>query len=214
MTDKTFSVHIDAWAHGAPIPARHAFGQSGTSDSPFAPSDNISPAIRWANAPAGTRSFALVCHDPDVPSSGEDVNQAGKAVPASLPRVDFFHWVLVDIPAGVSALAEGAGGRGITARGKAVGPTGHGVTGRNDYTGWFAGDADMGGTYGDYDGPCPPWNDSIVHHYHFTVYALDVASLGLQGDFGGAEALAALQGHVLASASHMGTYSMNPAVKA
>jgi len=209
-----FFVHIDAWPHGAAIPARFAFGQPGTPDSPFAPSDNVSPAIRWANAPAGTRSFALICHDPDVPSSGEDVNQAGKVVPASLPRVDFFHWVLVDIPADVSGLDEGAGGRGITARGKRVGATAQGVTGRNDYTGWFAGDADMGGTYGGYDGPCPPWNDSIVHHYHFTVYALDVATLGLQGAFSGQEALAAMQGHVLARASHMGTYSMNPAVSA
>lgn len=209
-----FSVHIDAWPHGAAIPARFAFGQPGTPHSPFAPSDNISPAIRWVNAPAGTRSFALICHDPDVPSSGEDVNQAGKVVPASLPRVDFFHWVLVDIPADVSGLDEGAGGRGITARGKPVGATAQGVTGRNDYTGWFAGDADMGGTYGGYDGPCPPWNDSIVHHYHFTVYALDVATLGLQGAFSGQDALAAMQGHVLARASHMGTYSMNPAVSA
>lgn len=209
-----FSVHIDAWPHGAAIPPRFAFGQPGTPHSPFAPSDNISPAIRWVNAPAGTRSFALICHDPDVPSSGEDVNQAGKVVPASLPRVDFFHWVLVDIPADVSGLDEGAGGRGITARGKPVGATAQGVTGRNDYTGWFAGDADMGGTYGGYDGPCPPWNDSIVHHYHFTVYALDVATLGLQGAFSGQDALAAMQGHVLARASHMGTYSMNPAVSA
>ena len=209
-----FSVHIDAWPHGAAIPPRFAFSQPGTPDSPFAPSDNVSPAIRWANAPAGTRSFALICHDPDVPSSGEDVNQAGKVVPASLPRVDFFHWVLVDIPAAVSGLDEGAGGRGITARGKPVGATAQGVTGRNDYTGWFAGDADMGGTYGGYDGPCPPWNDSIVHHYHFTVYALDVATLGLQGAFSGQDALAAMQGHVLARASHMGTYSMNPAVSA
>jgi len=206
-----FSVHIDAWPHGAAIPPRFAFSQPGTPDSP---SDNISPAIRWANVPAGTRSFALICHDPDVPSSGEDVNQAGKVVPASLPRVDFFHWVLVDIPAAVSGLDEGAGGRGITARGKPVGATAQGVTGRNDYTGWFAGDADMGGTYGGYDGPCPPWNDSIVHHYHFTVYALDVATLGLQGAFSGQDALAAMQGHVLARASHMGTYSMNPAVSA
>lgn len=209
-----FTVHINAWPHGAAIPARFAFGQPGNPDSPFAPSDNISPAIRWANAPAGTRSFALICHDPDVPSSGEDVNQAGKVVPASLPRVDFFHWVLVDIPAEVSSLDEGAGGRGIIARGKPVGATAQGVTGRNDYTGWFAGDADMGGTYGGYDGPCPPWNDSIVHHYHFTVYALDVATLGLQGAFSGQDALAAMQGHVLAQASHMGTYSMNPAVSA
>ena len=32
----------------------------------------------------------------------------------------------------------------------------------------------MSGDYFGYDGPCPPWNDSIVHHYVFTVYALDV----------------------------------------
>ena len=48
--------------------------------------------------PAGTRSFAIICHDPDVPSQGDDVNQEGRVVPATLPRVDFFHWVLVDLP--------------------------------------------------------------------------------------------------------------------
>ena len=67
----------------------------------------------------------------------------------------------------------------------------------------------MGGHYGGYDGPCPPWNDSILHHYHFTVYALDVASLGLTGPFTGADAQAALSGHVLAEAAHVGTYSLN-----
>lgn len=41
---KPFSVHIDAWPDGAAIPARFAFGRPG-SESPFAPSDNISPAI-------------------------------------------------------------------------------------------------------------------------------------------------------------------------
>lgn len=206
-----FHVQIDAWAPGAPIPQRFAFGKPG-SDEPFAPSDNVSPAIRWTGIPEGTRSFALVCHDPDVPSSGEDVNQQGKTVPSDLPRVDFFHWVLVDVPASLQGLDEGAASNGITARGKATGPSPIGVSGSNDYTGWFAGDADMGGTYGSYDGPCPPWNDSIVHHYHFTVFALDVESLGLSGDFTGSDARAAMQGHILAQASHMGTYSMNPAV--
>ena len=209
--EKKFSVHIDSWSHGAAIPARFAFGHPGT-DSPFAPSDNVSPAIRWSNAPAGTRSFAIICHDPDVPSSGEDVNQQGKVVPADLPRVNFFHWVLVDISTDVSGLDEGAASQGITPRGKSVGRTQYGVTGKNDYTGWFAGDPEMEGTYGGYDGPCPPWNDSIVHHYHFEVFALDVETLGLQGEFTGQDALEAMEGHILASTSHMGTYSMNPAI--
>ena len=211
--DTPFSVEVEGWPHGGPIPAKYAFGQPG-DDGPFAFSANISPAIRWANAPQGTRSFAIICHDPDVPSSGEDVNQAGKVVPADLPRVDFYHWVLVDIPASVTSFAEGAVSQGVTPRGKATGPTAHGVAGFNDYTGWFAGDPDMEGTYGGYDGPAPPWNDSIVHHYHFEVLALDVETLGLQGEFGGAAALAAMQGHILARASYMGTYSLNPDVPA
>ena len=209
--DKIFSILVDSWADGAVIPARFAFGRPGT-DSPFAPADNVSPAIGWSNAPTGTQSFAIIFHDPDVPSSGEDVNQQGKVVPADLPRVNFFHWTLVDIPADLSGLDEGAASRGITPRGKPVGRTEYGVTGKNDYTGWFAGDPEMEGTYGGYDGPCPPWNDSIVHHYHLEVIALDVKTLNLQGDFTGQDALEAMQGHVLASASHMGTYSMNPAI--
>lgn len=206
-----FSIHMDSWANSAPIPARFAFGRPGI-DSPFAPSDNVSPAIRWSNAPAGTRSFAIICHDPDVPSSGENVNQQGQVVPIDLPRVDFFHWILVDIAADVSGIAEGAASRGVTPRGKSVGQTEHGVTGKNDYTAWFAGDPDMEGTYGGYDGPCPPWNDSIIHHYHFSIYALDVETLGLQGEFSGQDALKAMKSHILARASHMGTYSMNPAI--
>ena len=82
-------------------------------------------------------------------------------------------------------------------------------TGINSYTDWFAGDADMGGDYGGYDGPCPPWNDSIIHHYHITVYALDVETVELDGAFTGADALSAIKGHVLAEVSHMGTYTMN-----
>jgi hypothetical protein len=208
-----FSVTIDAFANGAPIPARFAFGKPG-EDGPFATSDNISPAIQWEGAPAGTRSFVLICVDPDVPSSGEDVNQAGRSVPADLPRVDFHHWLLADIPATATGLPEGAGGRGVVGGGKTTGATAHGVTGRNNYTEWFAGDADMGGTYGGYDGPCPPWNDTIVHHYHFKVFALDVDSLGLEGAYTAEQLKAAMAGHVLAQAEHVGTYSMNPAVPA
>jgi Raf kinase inhibitor-like YbhB/YbcL family protein len=135
-------------------------------------------------------------------------------VPADLPRVDFFHWVLVDIPAEIEALAEAADSDGVTARGKKPGPTPHGLRGINNYTDWFSGDADMEGDYGGYDGPCPPWNDSIIHHYHFTVYALDLPSLGLEGRFGGPEALKAMEGHVLAQGKWIGTYTLNPALRA
>ena len=207
----TFSMEIKAWDNGAPIPARYAFGKPGV-DSPFATSDNVNPGIKWNNAPEGTRSFAILCHDPDVPSSGEDVNQEGKIVPSDLPRVDFFHWVLVDIPSDAVEIEEGSASNGITARGKPIGATALGVTGLNDYTGWFNGDPDMEGNYGSYDGPCPPWNDSIVHHYHFTLYAIDVESLKLDGPFSGQDVLKKIEGHVLAKSSHMGTYSMNPSV--
>ena len=97
----------------------------------------------------------------------------------------------------------------MTPRGKTAGLRSYGRTGINSYTDWFSGDADMGGEYGGYDGPCPPWNDSIVHHYHFTVYALDVERVHLDGTFTGPDALAAIKGHVLAEASHIGTYTMN-----
>ena len=49
-------------------------------------SANRNPDFSWDTPPVGTRSLALVCHDPDVPSSGENVNQEGRVVPASLPR--------------------------------------------------------------------------------------------------------------------------------
>mgnify|MGYP000035111175 FL=1 len=200
---------LNAWANGQPIPAKFAFGQI-PDEGRFELAQNINPAINWDGAPTGTKSFAVICHDPDVPSSGKDVNKEGKTVPADLPRVDFYHWVLVNIAADTHEIAEGADSAGVTPKGKAAGVQGHGTTGINSYTDWFAGDADMGGNYGGYDGPCPPWNDSIMHHYHFTVYALDVEALNLEGAFTGADALAAMKGHVLDQASHMGTYTMNP----
>lgn len=199
---------ITGWDDGAPIPTKFAFGKI-PAEGRFETSDNISPAMSWSDAPKDTKSFALICHDPDVPSSGEDVNIEGKQVPASLPRVDFYHWVLVNIPANITHLEEGAASDGVTPKGKMPGTKPYGTAGLNNYTDWFAGDTDMGGDYGDYDGPCPPWNDSIIHHYHFTVYALDTEKVDLPENFTGPDALAAIEGHILDKASYMGTYTMN-----
>ena len=71
----------------------------------------------------------------------------------------------------------------------------------------------MSGSYFGYDGPCPPWNDEIPHHYVFTVFALDVAKLAVEGAFTGAQVREAMKGHVLAQAAITGRYTLNPAVR-
>ena len=175
---------------------------------------NRNPQLAWSDPPAGTKSFAVICHDPDVPSRGDDVNQEGRSVPASLPRVDFFHWVLIDLPASCTEIRSGEFSAGVTPRGKAGPAATQGARqGINDYTGWFAGDHDMSGDYHGYDGPCPPWNDELRHRYVFTVFALDIERLSLEGKFTGPQARDAMQGHVLAQASITGLYTLNPAVK-
>jgi len=198
----------DSWTNGDRIPARYAAGKPTESGVGFA--DNVNPHLAWSDVPAGTRSLALVCHDFDVPSRGDDVNQPDREVPSDLPRVDFFHWVLVDLPPSRTQIAEGEFSRGFTARGKAGPATLHGARqGLNDYTNWFASDEQMRGDYFGYDGPFPPFNDSLVHHYVFTLYALDLERLPVDGRFTGADVRAALAGHVLAEATHSGTYTLN-----
>jgi Raf kinase inhibitor-like YbhB/YbcL family protein len=86
--------------------------------------------------------------------------------------------------------------------------------GVNDFTGWFANDANMKGTYFGYDGPAPPWNDSVVHHYTFTLYAVDVAKLEVKGDLTGTNVREALNGHILAQAKISGTYTLTPRLEA
>jgi len=192
------------------IPGACAFAVPNATDH-IKLSSNRNPQLGWSGAPADTKSFVLICHDYDVPSKGDDVNKVGRRVPASLPRVDFYHWALVDIASSMSSIAEAEFSDGISARGK-KGPEAKHATrqGLNDYTAWFAGDKDMSGNYFGYDGPCPPWNDEILHHYVFTLYALDSARCPVSGIFKGGDVLKAIEGHVLAKASLTGIYTLNP----
>jgi hypothetical protein len=119
--------------------------------------------------------------------------------------------VLVDLAASTRRIDAGAYSHEVTPRGKGGPAAANGTRqGINDYTAWFKGDHDMEGDYYGYDGPCPPWNDSIVHHYVFTIHAIDVDAVPLDGRFTGAEVRRAIEGHVLASASITGTYTLNP----
>lgn len=201
-----------SFADSESIPERYAFARI-DPQSHVALADNFNPQFSWSEVPEGTRSFVLLCVDPDVPSKPDDVNQEGREISSTLPRLDFFHWVLIDIAADRREIAEGAYSSSITPRGKG-GPLAPNEErqGLNDYTGWFAADRDMSGDYFGYDGACPPWNDAIVHRYVFTLYALDVPTLDVQGKFTGADVLRAMQGHVLAQASLTGIYTLNPAL--
>ncbi len=195
---------------GQPIDAEFAFARP-DSEQHMALSDNVSPHLAWSGAPDGTRSFAVLCVDPDVPSVADDVNQEGRTIPSTLKRVDFFHWVMIDVPVDVTELKTGECGSGVTPGGRKQPPGPEGCRqGLNDYTDFLAGDEEMAGEYYGYDGPCPPWNDELVHHYRFTVYALDVETLPVSPSFDGREAMEALRDHILGQASITGTYTLNP----
>ncbi len=203
------------FTHGGSIPTEFAFGRH-HPETHFEFSENRNPELNWSGVPDGCRSLVLIVVDPDAPTVADNVNKEGVAVPADMPRADFHHWVMVDIPPTCTGIAAGVCSDGVTPGGKKSPPNPAGAPdarqGVTDYTGWFAGDPDMGGTYRGYDGPAPPWNDERVHRYHFKLFALDIETCPVQGEFTATEVRQAIEGHVIAEASLTGTYTMNPSL--
>ena len=198
----------DSFENMKPIPAEFAMGQ------PDGFAANRNPHLAWTDVPDGTKSFALLCIDPDAPTVPDTVGRDDLQIPVEQPRAHFIHWAMADIPPGVREIAAGSCSDGVTARGKQqpAGPAGA-RQGLNDYTGWFAGDAQMGGNYHGYDGPYPPFNDARVHRYFFRLFALDVAALDLPARFTAGDVERAMQGHVLAEALVHGTYTLNATLR-
>jgi Raf kinase inhibitor-like YbhB/YbcL family protein len=120
--------------------------------------DGLAPPLAWSEAPDGTRSFALIMDDPDAPHG------------------TFTHWLLCDIPATTTELADQSVGKAL----------------RNDF-----------GRPG-YGGPCPPVGHG-PHRYFFTLHAVDVPSLALKGRTRKVLERV-LQTHTLATARLMGRY--------
>ena len=130
--------------------------------------EDISPALAWSNIPEGTKSFALIVDDPDAPD------------PAN-PRMTWVHWVVYNIPATVSSLAEGVIDKDL--------PKGT-LQGLNDWkkTG--------------YGGPCPPIGK---HRYFHKLYALDIVLPDLKQPTK-AKLEKVMEGHVLSKAELVGLY--------
>ena len=81
----TFAITTSTFKANGTMPKATVYNQSPCTG------DNRSPELHWKNAPAGTRSFAIIMHDPDAPAPG-----------------GWYHWVVYNLPATLRDLAEGA----------------------------------------------------------------------------------------------------------
>lgn len=204
----------DSLRDGDAIPSEVAFARiDATLHVALAPYRN--PRLAWRDAPEDTRSFVVPSHDFYAREVPDDVNHPGREVPTSFARVDFFHWVHVDLPPTAVSVAVGEFWDQVVPEGKPGPGTRHGARhgarhGLNGYTARFARDHDMAGEYSGHDGPRPSWNDALIHRDPFAVHALDVERMPIEGRFTGARALVAMQQHVLARASVTGRCTLNP----
>ena len=146
-----------SFTHNGAIPARHTCDGRDTS-----------PALAWTGVPAGTKSLALIADDPDAPD------------PAA-PKMTWVHWVLYNIPASASGLAEGIPDKDL--------PDGT-MQGFND---WHR---------SGYGGPCPPIGK---HRYFFKLYALNTVLPDLKHP-AKAALEKAMRGHIIGQAELIGLY--------
>ena len=96
-------IHSDSFENRGPIPSDFAFGAPGGFGG------NRNPHLAWDEAPAGTRSFVLMCIDTDAPTDGALVADASTPIPVEHPRGEFVHWAVADIPAQVREIAAQGG---------------------------------------------------------------------------------------------------------
>ena len=178
-TNLPFALTSAAFVENAVIPVRY----SGDGE-------NVSPELEWSGAPVGAQRFALTLIDPDVPF-GEEVPVYGQMPPpGTVPGDLFIHWLVADIPATVTSLADGASPGNMPA-------------GARELQSSFA---LFGAPANQYGGPAPP-PQLRAHAYKFTLYALDVSTLGgLTADSDHAALTEAMAGHVLAVATLTGFF--------
>jgi Raf kinase inhibitor-like YbhB/YbcL family protein len=139
-----FKLSAPGLTNGGKLPDAQVFNDFGCKGG------NRSPALSWTDPPAKAKGLAITMYDPDAPTGS-----------------GWWHWTLVNLPANLRNLPEGAG----EASGAQL-PQGA-VQARTDF-----------GTSG-YGGACPPPGNK-PHHYIFTVWALDTDHLPLDANAPGA----------------------------
>lgn len=149
----TMQVRSTDFSDGGVIPTRAMAVDCG--------GENRSPQLTWSGVPEGTKSLALIVHDPDAPMTG-----------------GFYHWVIYNLPATTRALAADA-----MLDAKQLGENSAGKAG--------------------YYGPCPP--PGPLHHYIFTLYALDIARISADSPLTATQLEGRMNGHILARGLLHGT---------
>ena len=113
INENIFKLYGDELKNNMTLPEAQVFNGYGCHGG------NVSPQLSWENAPSNTKSFAIICHDPDAPRPN-----------------GWYHWLLIDIPNNVNSIKQGGkidGAQemltdfGNAGFGGACPPVGHGV---------------------------------------------------------------------------------------
>ena len=128
VEENTFKLRSENLIHNAQLPNNQVYKTFGCNGG------NLSPQLSWKNAPINTKSFALICHDPDAPKEN-----------------GWYHWLVVNIPITKTSIKQGEKIEGAIETITDFETTGFG-------------------------GACPPVGHG-VHHYNFTIYAMDTEKL-------------------------------------
>jgi len=152
----SYTIKSSAFKEGAPIPKEYS-----------CEGKNTSPELSWSGAPAGTKSFVLICDDPDAPHGA------------------WTHWIVYDVPSTTLSFSPNM---------KIGAELEHGIKQGSQSSGVLG-----------YQGPCPPQGHG-VHHYHFTLYAMECPSLGIAGGADRKQVEQAMVKHIISQTQCMGTY--------
>ena len=184
-----FTLHLTGLSNGSRLSAVNTACRFDPSVEKVVIGPNINPGLSWRNPPKATQSFALMLLDPDVP------------VPHSDKRRTKAHWVVINIPATTFNIARGQAS--LTLIGKLVAKVRAGAASVISF-------GDKAAFAASYLGPCPRQDDRKLHHYRWTVSALDVARLPSMQSIASLQQL--IKQHALAQAVVVTTWSNNPTI--
>lgn len=157
MQDNTFRLLSDELQHNKILPNAQVFNGYGCCG------ENVSPQLSWVCAPENTKSFAIICHDPDAPRPN-----------------GWYHWLVVNINKNINSIKK----------------AGH-IEGSLETITDFEKEG--------YGGACPPVGHGI-HHYNFTIYALDVETINVIKDTKPTDVEKEILKHVIAKSTITGLF--------